>query len=66
MGAGGASFTGASPTAPGAEAAAEAPWVPSDFTVCFLAHPTATRAATDNASTAHFQENVPFILFSSF
>ena len=49
--------------APGA-AAPGAP-APSDFTVCFLAHPTATRAATDITNTAHFQENVPFMLFPS-
>jgi len=49
----------------GAEAAGGVS-APSDFTVCFLAHPTDTNAAMDNASTAHFQENVHFILFPSF
>jgi hypothetical protein len=53
---------GASPTAAGAGP----PAAPSDFTVCFFAQPTDTKAAMDNASTAHFQENVPFILLSSF
>jgi hypothetical protein len=53
---------GASPTAAGAGP----PAAPSDFTVCFFAHPTDIKAAMDNASTAHFQENVPFILLSSF
>jgi hypothetical protein len=57
---------GASVIGAGAGASAAGAWVPSDFTVCFFAHPTDIKAATDNANTTHFQEIVTFILFPSF